>query len=247
MKWRQMLLLLFLPMVCVGSCALTTLIEEVTPSLKSVKAPKQQQDLLLTMQFSVTNREKNLLAFGFSNEEVGKIKAHIIQLSEILEVEKDPGNNLIRRRLAAVDDQDSLELSFCRSDRIPVRYAAMRFLVVKSGANLQIYNFGDAELKAQDWFTSAEIESVYQKADLVPTPYPDAARMAFAAILGGKESMQALNEGRPPFGSNLLGGNWSWEDVGKKYGRGLLDRTMNYAALLHLVEEVAFSDGGICN
>ena len=40
MKWRTMLLLLFLPMVCVGSCAITTLMEEVTPSQKSVKAAK---------------------------------------------------------------------------------------------------------------------------------------------------------------------------------------------------------------
>lgn len=248
MKWRQMMLLLFLPMTCVGSCLLSGLVEEVAPSLSSAKAEVKHEDPLLDMQFSVANRDKNLLAFGFSTEEVSKIKAHIIQLSSILEVEKDPGNNLIRRRLAAVDDQDSLEVSFCRSDRVPVRYAAMRYLVVKNGASLNLFDFASgAEVAAQDWYTAAEIEEVHRKADLGASRYPDAARMAFAAILGGKDTMLALNEGRPPFGSNLLGGSWSWDDVRKKYGVGVIDRTMNYAALLLLVEEVAVGDGGICD
>lgn len=243
-----MLLLLFLPIVCVGSCVITTVIEEVTPSQKAERATKKAQDPLLEMQFSAANREKNMRDFGFDEGEIQQILKHINTLVSSFEIERDPGGNLLRRRLAQVDDQDTLEVSFCRSGQVPVRYAAMRFLVEQRGGRMLIFDFGSgAELKAQDWYTVGEIGAAVEKTELSPSRYPDATRMTWAAILAGKDALAALNMGAPPFGSNLLGGSWSWKDLQKKYGSNITALTLDYAALLQLVEEVAFSDGGICN
>jgi hypothetical protein len=245
MNWRTIILLLCLPVFGVGSCALAAL-EDLAPSRGQVVTATKYPDRLATMAFLKPNRAENFKEMGFDEAEIETISKKINQMSQEYQVEADAGNNIIKKRLEDADNQDYLQTSLCRAERVPIRYAAMRFLVVKDkSGSLKPINFGAADkLEPQEWYEEAVIKAVHTAADLNSKPATDATRMAFAAILSG--SQQALINREAPYGSDFLGGGWSWGKVKQKYA-GIEERTLTWAALLHLVAEVAFGDAGICN
>jgi hypothetical protein len=245
MNWRSIILMLSLPVFGVGSCALTVL-EDLAPSRGQVVTNTKYPDKLANLVFVKPNRADNFKEMGFDEPEIETILKKTIQMSQEYQVEADAGNNIIKKRLEDADNQDYLQTSLCRAERVPIRYAAMRFLVVKNkSGTLQPINFGSTDkLEPQDWYEEAVIKEVHAAADLTAKPATDATRMAFAAILSG--SQQALIQRDFPYGTDFLGGGWSWAGVKQKYP-GIEERTLTWAALLHLVAEVAFGDAGICN
>lgn len=243
MNWRMILLGVYLPISIIGAIGLAWQ-EEIADSQNQTIAKAVKVDPLLDMKFNEQSRRGNLQAMGLTDPEIDITMKKIAQLSDLYHVSTDPGGNSIFKRISATDDQDALASAFCRSDHVPVRYAAMRFLVVKKGGVLQGINYGEVDrLEPQDWYDDSKIISVHEMADLSTDVKSDATKMAFAAILTEKTDL--IIKQQAPYGNALLGVGWDWDEV-KKLSPGIAERVMTWMAILHLTEEVAFKPDGLC-
>jgi hypothetical protein len=245
MNWRLMLLSIFTPILMIGSLVFAYF-EKYPASEAQEVAASRKTSSGLDLKFLVSNREENMIKFGFSKEETARIIVRIKALADRYQVSTDPVGNLIKKRMDGVDDQDTLQTALCTGQaEIRPWFTSMRFLVIKSNdGSLKTLEYDQVgSVEPQEWFASAPIDGVAKASELAEEPKPDAIKMAVAAILSN--NIQKLLENEAPFGSGLLGTGWSWETV-KKQNKGISERTMEWAAMLHLTEEVAFSEGGVC-
>ena len=217
--------------------------EEIVPPDAKTQVEQKQSDVLFGMQFTASAREGNLQKMGFATDEVTELLKKISVLEEKYKV-KDPSQDLVTVRIEAASDPDALASAFCGTGAtLPVRYAAMGFLVADKGGALKAVDFEEiSALEYQEWAKSARVQAVYEDADLSKDRHDDAVRMALAATLARDE--QTLLDHKSPFGRGLFSG-WSWPDAQKKHP-GIRQRVIDYAALMHLVLEVANREGGLC-
>ncbi|MED5371648.1 MAG: hypothetical protein VX899_11575 [Myxococcota bacterium] len=143
-------------------------------------------------------------------------------------------------------EPDDLREYLCGDGGKKPRYWGMALLVVtdSSGERRRVLDPGrTSELEEQEWSVRAPIDRVYSQVELDLERKDDATRMGVAAIMGGHENL--VLERTKPFGSGLVGG-WSWSGA-MALSAGLEDRVLTYFALLHLVLEEAWSEGGFCH
>ncbi len=247
MSGRAIALMLFLPLVMIAAVGLV-LTEEVLQSKEATKAQADtRKDPLVGMRFNSASRTENFQRMGFDEKEQPRIQKELKILVDRFEVQTNPGGNRVRKMLEQVDDQDALEEAFCRSDRLPVRYAAMNFLLINKDAGLRPVDLAQITgLEAQGWFAEKRsvISSLHESADLRTDRREDSTRMVIGAILADK--MDLLQKEEVPFSYSSLSWNgWSWDRL-KEMSPGVDGIAIAYVALLQIVGEVAFSEGSIC-
>jgi hypothetical protein len=218
--------------------------EEVVAPDAQTKAEERAKDALFGMRFNVPEREANIGKMGFGPEEIKEILRRIGDLEEKYKV-KNPDQNQIVVRIDSAEDQDGLAAGFCGSgSALPVRYAALPYLVEERDGKLKAVDVEEISSFAYaDWAKSSRIQVAYEEGDRTKDRKEDATRMVLAALLARDEG--TLLEQKAPWGGGFLSG-WSWADVQKKHP-GIKQRLVDYVALLHLVLESAFVEGGLCS
>ncbi len=243
MRWRLFSITL-VNFVMMFACGALVMQEEVTPDDARTLAEQKEQDPLLKLRYTAVERAVNLTQFGFSESEVKDIVKQIETLEDQYEVRTRPKEDYVSRLLSESDDQDSLIRAICGTNNtLPVRYAAMQYLVtVKAEERRAVDLRAVTAFQPQDWYTSSRLSQMYELADLSKERKADSPRMIIAAVLAGDEEL-FVNE-RAPYGGSFFGG-WSWDDVTELH-KGLNKRVYAYAALMHLVFEVAAAEDGLC-
>jgi len=218
--------------------------EEVVPPDAKTKAEARASDPLFGMQFTPSAREPNIQKMGFGPEEVVEILKKLVVFEDKYRV-KDPTLNQIQVRIENGSDPDGLVAAFCGTgSTLPVRYAALPWIVMEMGEQLKVVDVEEiSSFELQEWSKTARIPATYEEAELGKDRKEDATRMTVAAILSRSE--QALLDHASPWGRGLWAG-WSWTDVQKKHP-GIRQRVIEYTALMHLVLEVANTEGGLCS
>ncbi len=219
--------------------------EDIVEVDARTKIEQNQQDPLFGMQFAASQREGNFKKMGFSDDETAALVKKVGVLEEKYHT-KDPTQDVVSVRIDAASDQDGLSAALCGTNAsLPVRYAAMKFLMVDKGGRIQAADLDEvSSLELQPWAKAARVEAVYEMAEAQTDRKDDATRMGLGAIIAGPEATDLLLNKKAPFGRGVFSG-WDWSAVQKKYP-GTTDRLMEYVALLHLVGEVANADKGIC-
>lgn len=243
MRWRLFLIAL-MNGVMIFACGALVAQEDVTPDDARTIAEQKQQDPLLKLKYAAAERATNLVQYGFSDSETKEIVKQIETMEDQYEVRTRPGEDLISRLFSQSDDQDGLTRAICGTNNtLPVRYAAMQYLVtIKAEERRAVDLRGITGFQPQDWFTSSRLAQMYELADLSKERKPDTPRMIIAAVLAKEEEL-FVNE-RSPYGGSFFGG-WSWDEVTSLH-KGLNKRVFAYAAVMHLVFEVAASEDGLC-
>jgi len=217
--------------------------EQIAPPDARTKVEARQADPLFGMQHTAAQRAGNLARMGFAPDEVTAIQKEIAAWGQRWHVD-DPAQDLISARIEASGDPDALATALCgTASSLPVRYAAMGFLLVEEKGALTAVDYGQiGGLELQAWSRAARVQAVYEDADLAAERKEDSVKMALAAILARDE--QTLLDHASPWGRALFAG-WSWPDVQKKHP-GVRERLHRYVAVLHLTLEVAQRDAGFC-
>lgn len=219
--------------------------EDIVEPDAQTKAETKREDKLFGMNFIVPEREANIGKMGFGPDEIKDIKKRIDTLEEKYRV-KDPAYNQVLVKIESTDDQDALAAAFCGTgSTLPVRYAAMAFLLEEKDKKLQAVDLESiSSFQHNEWAKSARIQTAYQEGDLAKDRKDDAVRMVMAAVLARDEA--TLIEHAAPWGGGFIGGGWAWSGVQKKHP-GVKTRLVDYVALLHLVLETARVEGGLCS
>lgn len=219
--------------------------EEIVEVDARTKIEQNQQDPLFGMQFAVSQREANFKLMGFADDEVAALVKKVGVLEEKYHT-KDPSQDVVSVRIEAATDQDALAAALCGTNAsLPVRYAAMKFLMVDRGGGIKAADLDEvSSLELQPWAKAARVEAVYEMAEAQADRKDDATRMGLAAIIAGGAATDLLLTKKAPFGRGVFSG-WDWGSVQKKFP-GTKDKLVEYVALLHLVAEVASADNGIC-
>lgn len=215
--------------------------DKIAPTEAQATSTAGQQDPLLGIDYVSTNRQDNLTAFGLDEEMVS------ITMRRIKKLDTRPNRKRLKGLLEATSaDQAFLQMALCgaTNDQRP-RYGAMQLLVKSKGGELFVMgidDLGTSNLSSQDWSSTSAWSEVYRDVELIgERRQEDATLMGIAAILLGRED--AVIDEIYPWGSQGSD-EWSWEEVAKSPG---IERELTkYFALFHLVAEVAFEDGGIC-
>lgn len=244
MNWRLL--------VCAGTAMLALfwagvllLDEEIVEVDAKTKVEQGQQDKLFGMQFAASQREKNFQDMGFAEDEVAALVKKIGVLEEKYKT-RDPNQDVVTVRIDATTDQDELAAAICGTNAsLPVRYSAMKFLMIDRGGSLWAADLDEiSSLELQPWAKAARVEAVYETAEAQTDRKDDATRMGLAAIIAGPAATDLLLTKKSPFGRGVFAG-WAWDSVQKQYP-GTREKLIDYVALLHLVGEVANSDKGMC-
>ncbi|MDP2314746.1 MAG: hypothetical protein Q8P41_17715 [Pseudomonadota bacterium] len=218
--------------------------EEIVPPDAKTQAETRQEDQLFGMRFNAPEREANIGKMGFGPDEIKDILKRINTFEEKYRV-KDPAYNQVVVKIEATEDQDALAAAFCGTGAtLPVRYAAMAFLVEEKDTKLQAVDLQEiSAFQFGDWAKAARIQTAYEEGDRTKDRKEDAVRMVMAAVLARAEGV--LIEHASPWGGGFLGGGWTWAGVQSKYP-GVKTRVVDYVALMHLVLESANAEGGLC-
>jgi hypothetical protein len=204
------------------------------------------EDPLLGMRFVATARKANLEAMGFDERETAEMVSMMGRMEQQFHLGVE-GEDVLVERLEVSRQLDDLRAAFCGADArggLPVRYAAMEFLVGDEHGPMEVLPLTTPDgFEPQDWRAKSQVDRVYQVAELAGDGrQPDATRMAFAAILAKDEV--SLIEHKSPFGQSFWAG-WSWEKVRAKHP-GISGLVHEYVQAMHLVLEAANGEQGIC-
>lgn len=219
--------------------------EEIVEVDAKTKVEQNQQDVLFGMQFAASQREANFKKMGFADDETAALVKKVGVLEEKYHT-KDPNQDVVSVRIEAASDQDALAAALCGTNAsLPVRYAAMKFLMIDRGGGLKAADLDEvSSLEIQPWAKAARVEAVYEMAEAQTDRKDDATRMGLGAIIAGAEATDLLLAKKAPFGRGVFSG-WDWASAQKKFP-GVKDKLIDYVALLHLVGEVASADKGMC-
>lgn len=249
MNWR----FFFVTIVCGLALAtnLVLVLQEDVATVDQKKRDDRRQDVLYSMKFAADQRTVNLQKMGFDPEEIKEILALVVGLGNQFHVD-EPDLNVIRARIDATPDQASLTSALCGTGAsgssggvLPVRYEALRYLVVEEGGQRSVINLSEVRsIEYQDWATSSRIDAVFESAELGADRPSDATRMALAAILAGQQGEGDFLDHRGGWGGVVMA-SWSWEKVQKTYP-GVRRRVEEYVALMLLCAEEAHTEGGLC-
>ncbi len=244
MSWRLFVIGLML-VAAMGFNGFLLYNEEIVSPDAKTKAETRQEDTLFGMRFNVPEREANIGKMGFGPDEIKDILKRINTLEEKYRV-KDPAYNQVVVKIESTDDQDALAAAFCGTgSTLPVRYAAMAFLLEEKDTKLRAVDIEEiSSFKYNEWATAARIQTAYEEADRTKDRKEDAVRMVMAAVIARDEA--TLIDHASPWGGGFLGGGWAWAGVQKKHP-GVKTRVIDYVALMHLVLETANAEGGLCS
>jgi hypothetical protein len=213
--------------------------ERVVESEKTVRHRVERVDPLLDIKYTKANRKANLVAFGLSEDEVGRALSRLNDLDDA----QERNRSMLAMFLDQAGDQARLDKAFCGSGQVRPRYAVMVYLIKDEGGKRKALSLRRVSgLEEEGWAQTARIAEVYGELELAAERKPDATIMGLAAILLGRE--QDVIDHSAHWGEGLRG-RWSWDKV-KKEHPGIEERVIEYLALMHLSLEVATAEGGFC-
>lgn len=238
MNWRLISGSIWL-ILAVGISARMLYEEQISrPEEKSATEVTQQDRLLGELDYRKDRRQANFELFGFSESEAKRAA------KEAQDIE-DSQATRIRRMLDNADDPDALADVFCgeRVD-LPSRYRALAWLISEESERRQTVVLGRiSRLEEQDWAATSGIAEVYKELELGEDRQPDATIMGIAAILVERE--QDVFDNNAPWGQGFAG-QWSWPRVQREH-KGIADIVTTYLATMHVVNEIARGEGGLCD
>jgi hypothetical protein len=216
----------------------------VEPDAKTQKE-QRAEDKLFGQSYTAAERESNFGKMGFGPDEIKKILEQVARMEEKYRV-KDATANRVLIVIEASEDADELDAAFCgSSSTMPVRYAAMPFLLKEKDTRIKPIDLDEvSSLQYNEWARTARIQAAYDSADRTKDRKEDAVKMVMAAVMTRDED--ELLERRGPFGGSFIGSGWSWDSVKKKYPY-VEPLLFEYVALMHLVLENANREGGLCS
>jgi len=211
----------------------------IPPTEAMAGSVSKNRDPMIDIQWTDTDRESNLRAFGFDDAMVKDAVAKMVDYDR-------NSRPRIDELIEGAPDIDQLHKAFCsQNNNNRPRYEAIHFLVdEESGGRRAIELESTSSLNAQEWAIVAPINAIHQKLELEPGPdrKEDATVMGVAAILLGQEEL-AL-DGDRPWGRGSR--KWSWEEINEKWSYADA-RVVEYFALMHVFAESMWREGGLCN
>ena len=82
---------------------------------------------------------------------------------------------------------------------LPVRYAAMKFLMIDRGSGIRAADLDEvSSLELQQWAKAARIEAVYEMVEVQVERKDDATRMGLAAIIAGADAVDLVLTKKAP-------------------------------------------------
>lgn len=212
---------------------------KIAPTEAKVRHLAEKSDPQFDMLFLSTKREENLTRMGLT----GALLKDTLRQAQRNE---DELAGKLTRLLNESAEPDKLVADICgrTNDRRP-RYGAIAWLVVdEKGERRPIDLARVTKLERQDWAVGSSVDEIYKHLELADGPHPDATLMGVAGILLKQE--EKVLQDYKPWGSGLVIGQWSWEDVIKTYP-GIAAWSRDYFALMHVTLELANSEEGVCN
>lgn len=234
MTWRFFLVL--------GTLFAAALVNVVLLSLEKVEAPATAADMtnavtrdpLSDTVYMPSTRVSNFRAFGFDDNLANATANQAARLA----TKYSPQIEGILEREA-----DTLGAVLCGGP-LPPRYAALEVLVVEDSGALKVVDATRAyTFEPQPWFMGSQAEEVFKAVELRPDRKQDATVMGVAALLLRRSDAVFAEE--RPWAPGLLGGGWGVSALEKTYPQAI-DELVRYFGLMHLVEELANAEGGIC-
>lgn len=209
----------------------------IAPAERKPRTIKETTDPLFDLRYGSAERRTNLTTMGLDEAAVDRVVLKIRRM-------EDRDKTRLVKAIDDAADPKELTAALCgRTSDVRPRYGALRFLVQDDRGTRRALDLRRiTRLERQEWSKADLIGEVYRQLELTDGRKPDAPLMGVAAILLQKEN-DAL-QGLAPWDRTSLG-TWSWSDLEAEHP-GIEARTLDYFALMHLVVEIAQSEGGLC-
>ncbi len=192
------------------------------------------RDPLSDTVYTPSARVQNFRAFGFDDN---LAKATANEAAKITSKYQAFLKDLLAK------DADELGRVLCGGE-LPPRYAALEILAAEDAGAIKVIDATRAyALIPQPWFTTAQAPEVFAALELRPDRKQDATVMGVAALLLRRQD--AVFDEERPWAPGLLGGGWGVGALEKKYPT-VMGQLVQYFALMHVIEEIANGEGGIC-
>ena len=228
--------------VVVGSCMVAMLLMGVLLFQERVPLPKEQiqvtasRDVLRFLQYTSGQRRPNFKSMGMDDDLADATTKAIGQYkSQIPRFKKQ-----IAEQASVVADV------FCTSDAsLPPPYSSLAVLVKEENAKRTVIRASKLlTFEEQPWYANAPVQSVYTSIELVDKRQEDATLMGVSALVLSREA-DAI-QGDSPWSRNMMG-SWSFAKLKNDPKTGIMQSTIDYFSLMHLMTELANDEKtGIC-
>jgi len=229
MNWRGFMVAASLVLLVAANIFLVSTENLVVTTKEEVV---EQLDPLRLLIYQPETREENLRELGASRLE-GFDRALSSALSRSTQITTSL-DNLIAN---GSEDSEFVQRSLCGDSNLPVRYAAIQFLVSESGDVLRLR---DLNFEAQMGFNGAMLFDMHQRFELLPPVREVPTLMVLAAYLSGRGAAALAGEG------GWSRTDWSLQRVFSD-NAGLESTVARYLALMIATLEAANAGGGVCS
>jgi hypothetical protein len=135
------------------------------------------------------------------------------------------------------EEADFVQQALCGGSNLPVRYAAIQYLVSESR---EVVRLRDLNFEPQPSFNGAMLLDMHQRFELLPPERQTPTLMILAAYLSGHGSSALSGEG------GWSRADWSLQRVFRD-NSGLESKVARYLALMLATLEAANAGGGVCS
>jgi len=232
MNWRPWIITaLFLGVIVVNSALM--FFEEVASPESAAEVVDEVKDKLALIPFTPSTRLGNFKSFGMPDD---LAEAAVDQARRV-------ASRSERFKELLKENADEVGSALCPGSGMPQRYAALSFLVEESGGKRIVIPYDRVTyFEVREWYDPGLVQDIYNEVELANPPLEASTVMGLSAILLGQEA--AVINGTSPWGKGL-GARWSFDRVLSKYPE-VKKSLVEYLAFMHVLTELANTDGGIC-
>jgi hypothetical protein len=229
MNWRRFMVAASLTLLLAANIFLISTENLVVTTKEEVVA---QLDPLRLLIFQPETRQENIRELGASRLD-GFDRALSSALSQSDQIMASLSNLVAN----GGDEADLVQRGLCDDSGLPVRYAAIQYLVSESR---EVVRLRDLSFESQPGFNGAMLLDMHQRFELLPPEREMPTLMVLAAYLSGHGAAALSGEG------GWSRAEWSLERVFSD-NADLESKVARYLALMLVTLETANEGGGVCS
>ena len=229
MNWRGFMVAASLVLLVAANIFLVSTENLVVTTKEEVV---EQLDPLRLLIYQPETREEVIRELGAS-----RLDGFERALSSALSQSGQIANSLNNLVANGAEEADLVQRSLCGESNLPVRYAAIQFLVSESR---EVVRLRDLNFESQLGFNGAMLFDMHQRFELLPPERQTPTLMILAAYLSGHGAAALAGEG------GWSRSEWSLQRVFSD-NAGLESTVARYLALMITTLEVANAGGGVCS
>jgi len=192
----------------------------------------EQLDPLRLLIFQPETRDENIRELG-----AGKLDGFERALNSSMSQSEQIINSLNNLVSNGSDEAEQVQMALCGDSNLPVRYAAIQYLVSESR---DVIRLRDLTFDASPGFNGAMLLDLHQRFELLPPERADPTLMVLAAYISGHGAAALAGEG------GWSRTDWSLDRVFSD-NVGLETSVARYLALMLATLEAANTGGGVCS